>query len=371
MPDDVVEKQYVLMNASKGRGSSYDRNGHERFPPDTTTSFTICRATEDDEEARAQHLAQLKARYSRFIKQGEFALPGAWVNGINLSSEQSGYNALLLKHAYVDDKRSRLEWIKLRAQFEIRVEDICRTMSACDLIWVVNKREVFEFTNGRADPASVRGVHPDILEEIHSRVLELNPAWEGEPDRLMTSLIKEHHLEDRVSSFKDLALKSAFATSKAVLGSLLDEINRDVFGGAGAVRGNVPLATLNRVNQPLRYLQLLNPPPENITLFYRPATESGRAAIEGFIGVIEHGKFEIKIVASRDKARDWDTDIEQVRSTLHEAVRWWLVEGTFTARDHDDMEAAADAHGLEDDYSAFRRDMDSLGLSDEDFEGRD
>jgi hypothetical protein len=221
------------------------------------------------------------------------------------------------------------------------------------------------------------GLPNDIKDEIHEKVLELNPTWKGELERLVNQFVEDFHIQKPAGHFTDLAIKpvSGISKSKQLLNNLMIEINEDVFDNSGSIELNVPVILLggNKL-ETLFALKESKPPPENIILFHSVVPEyvkkmyqNGRIPSgyfkKNYIGVVENGSYEIRVIVKRDKFNYWDTTIDEIIETLRTAIEWWKTEAKYSQYEIDGMAEAA----AFDEAADFMSDMEDYGYTDEDY----
>jgi len=340
---------------------------------------TIIEAMEKEERLRTSFLSERMRGYEVFLKNGAILehlhssiLKDFWgFSGDWLNRAGHYYSSWLVSKKYVDDKRNRFEWIGSFAAEDIAREEIRLTLAACNAR-DDNGRPLFNFRNGHL----VDSLLPpwfddnDIRRGIHVKVLEMNPAWSGEIERIIESLRKTLNLSGRMGNFTDLAVKPGFAESKPYLRTLMAELNRDVFQNRGTIEENVRLKNLvPSAVGPFSYLRIANPRPANIVLncesapSARPIGRLGRLRPNtSFIALMEHGSSEILIIAQRDKFKYWVTEIEEIIEGLRDAIRWWQIDGKYTREDLIAQEEAEDYEELKREAKEHIDELRSYGL---------
>jgi len=110
-----------------------------------------------------------------------------------------------------DGFNHRLYYAIFMVAEELHAFEVFLTLVACNIGDM--GKPLFIFEDGKVDSLSFkRGwalLAPLVADEIHGKVLEMNPYWSGELDRIIKYLLKKHHLKTNMSSFKELVLDSA------------------------------------------------------------------------------------------------------------------------------------------------------------------
>ena len=340
-----TQQEFRLENIDKTYGKVND---------ETMTLVTIRQATPEENRLREAFLSKQRDKYEEyitFLKEGYKYFP-----------YRDEYEITVMDYDYVDEMRNRFKWLKDRIVDAVFLQEIYLTLAATNI--QQGGKPYIKFINGH-----IAGILPslprDVRDEIHEKVLEMNPSWSGEVERMCNTLSAIIPSLQNSGNFKDLNLKSAFSKSKPYLGNLMEEINSDVFDHKASIKINVSTEVLGGEKREFMWaLKQTNPPLENIILYYSPIPGRDR---HSYIGVLEHGKFEIRVVARRDKFNYWDTNIEGIVETLRQAIEWWQKKSTYRQSELEDIaEAAAYKDALEDG-KAFWSEMEDYGYNEDDF----
>ena len=120
------------------------------------------------------------------------------------------------KKRIIDDRLHRFRWVRDYIRCKVQRYEIELCLAECNLL-NENKKPVFTFTDGRMDryPGLDSGDTALSLweEEIHEKVLEMNPDWKGAADLLLDQLVRDHHLEDLAAPTQELGSETIFSTS--------------------------------------------------------------------------------------------------------------------------------------------------------------
>lgn len=208
----------------------------------------------------------------------------------------------------------------------------------------------------------------------------MNPSWIGEYERMRDYLKSLSHPKTNDNgNFKDLSLKTTFVKNKHHLKSLMEEIKKDVFGGDGKIMIDIPLKPFWELADEYRHVFMTSFPPfENIMYFskspsperdirnyfkrtstnystnystnrdrsleycisalkkralMRGRSEKNILPVANYIGIIEHGNDEIRVIAQMTDFSNtglfmyWDTFIDEMIPTLRTAIKWWIDNG--------------------------------------------
>lgn len=294
--------------------------------------FVIEKVNEIKVDIHKKYISDLKEEFKSFILFGtrNYSFEWDWEWERELRNSQ-----------FINDKIGRLEFSKKETIKALRTHRAKLSL----ISWNIK-------TNSKMRPFSMetwKFLATDIKEEIEKRILEMNPSWVGETDTVINQIETELRLKDLRNNFADLSIKnqSVFTKSKQHILSLLKEINQHVFDNRGTIVSNVKVSGLGIRN--------VLPPPENIIL--RLPNN-----LMGHIGVVEHGNYELKIVAKRHKSNSWDCEIDEIVNKLRHAIKWWKDYGAYTENEIEEIEAAkGDAEGM-----ATYRDLLSMSRLDED-----
>ena len=163
------------------------------------------------------------------------------------------------------------------------------------------------------------------------------------------------------SNFKDLAVISAFSKSKPYIYSLIEEINRDVFDNSGWIETNVGSDFDDEDEDESTWeMKKKIPSSENIILYIGSNFRRDRA----YIGILELNGVDIRIIAQNDYYKNWIIKTDKIIEGLRTAIQWWKTEGRYTERDEESIRE-------QEESEAFWDEMHDLGLSEDDFGGRD
>lgn len=308
---------------------------------DSPTMVTIRQATEVEISLHERFLEEIKDKCSRTIEFGarSYSLLYSSFCADYLWHLRSG-NPHPRKNI-VDDKVHRFLWVKDYCECALCRYEIELTMAACNIL-DESKKPIFTFVEGHM------GKYPSLdcgetslslwEEEVHEKVLEMNPSWKGESAALVKSLRRENRLEYQTGDLKNWRIESIFSQAENYLYSLLEEINRAVFNGIGRIKADVSEDDSEKSSTKgfSLYIPKHNWNPNNL----------------GSIGVQENGKFEIRITVNRDKNEYWDTGIKGVVDALQQAIIWWKECGEYTEEEriqHEDdiMRAGLEKEGEE------------------------
>ncbi len=321
--------------------------GCEIFTENDEVCIKVRKVTPAEEEARNNYFLNLTEQYKLFIYTGIDRIIGfPWQMNLTDSS-------------FIDDKRNRLAYIKKHLYKEIRQYDVILALTACNLIaydakWLTFKVGTFD---KEVSNWSWESFTDDIKKEIYMRVLEMNPAWIDESDRCYNMLADKFGFEKQ-DNFSDLAIKaqSMFSESKAYIYSLLEEINQNVFENNGTIKINLEPYVFSR--------RTVRPLPQNMVLVLpNKKMLNSNIYLHGHIGVVEHGRFELKIVARRDKLFVVDTEVNRIVNQLRAAINWWKSEGAYS---DEEAEAISIAESAEADARSWRSEMEDLGFDEDD-----
>jgi hypothetical protein len=127
------------------------------------TMITVRQATEDDIEAREALLSKTRKNIIDYFIKG-----------------------------YVEDEtEEEIEDHSFLAPLapDIELFEVYWTLCACNITSEGGKKPLFKFENGRLrDEVEFRAawskLEPIIADEIHEKVLEMNPEWKGERERI-------------------------------------------------------------------------------------------------------------------------------------------------------------------------------------------
>ena len=319
------------------------------------TLVTIREATSEENASRQAYLLNLSKQTkdnTRFIKDGYRNTPYAFTYEPRVQDEE-----------YIDDAYNRFSWVKEGIKDRIVSFENTLTLAACNIQQPWNQGPAFKFTNGHVDGPLI-GLSNETMDEIHQKVLEMNPAWAGGLEALLSPLMENPQLNQRRGNFKDLALTSIFSESKTYLNRLMQEVSTDVFNNMGSIRVNVSTEVLGGNKRELLWaLKNVNPPLGNVILYYSPMPTNTK---NSYIGILEHGNFEIRVVARRDKFNYWDTDLDGVINTLRTAIQWWKTSAVYSAYEIEAMAEAANDEWVRKEGEAFLSEMEDYGYGDDD-----
>ena len=351
--DEEIQKKFYLKKTSKAKGGP--------------TFIMVRKANEINNRKRIKHLKILRNKFSDFIAKGRKT---------KSEMRRMNFNVEFIYH--LNDKLHRFLYIKEKIiYFELALFDVQLMLSDCN-IKNADGKQTIKFRNGKIESRSFKvfwgGVpltYPifqnDLNNKIYKYVLEMNPAWIGETERICDFLIKENQLEEQLIKIKEQTLKSAFVTSKDYLYSLMKEINNDKFDGEGRVEIEIhsDIDPSNddlwlKTNSWCEYDHYYDTHrfDKRISLYI---PKSSRTSGLGYIRLIENGRFEIKIWAERDNSNWWDTEIDAIQETLREVINWWGKKGFFTQQEYDDYKdfrEQQDEYQLEQDSRRAIRDFD-------------
>jgi hypothetical protein len=302
--------------------SRFDKKYNNSGEP---TQIVLRPPTLKDEKARSKYISKLKEGFSDFI-----------VNGLKTSYADSNYRYL---NNSADDKLNRLRYIISSKRgfmlFEVRL-----VLTSCNI------------------KGYKSGILPeDFISEAHECVLHMIPSWSGEFDRLIDTLIKEYHLVPYMDNFNDLSLETLFSESKPQLISLMKKVNRDVFGNKGKIKINEKIDNIICYGPLLSYLSTSHlPPPENIIL-YCPSKIYPNSS-DGFIGLLENGKFEIRVIVRREKFHYWDTNLNGIVEMLRTAINDWKTNILYISQEEQDQ--MENDQALQDIADSFRSEIDEF-----------
>ena len=173
MPNSI-QKDFCLFKTDK----EYDVVGGQ-------TVITVRQATQKENASRDEFIIEELDKCSYFIEDV-------------LKIRSDGFN-------------HRLYYAIFMVAEEIHALEVFLTLAACNIEGDMGK-PLFIFEDGKVDSVSFkRGwalLAPLVADEIHEIVLEMNPDWSGELDRIFKYLLQKYQLETRISSIKDLVLDS-------------------------------------------------------------------------------------------------------------------------------------------------------------------
>lgn len=330
-----VQKEFRLEETDRSYGNK----------DEDPTLVTIRQATAEENSLHEVHLSKLKREYSEeysdFLKFG-----------YKVYKENRMYENYVRDEDYIDDVFNRLSWLKEQLEGRIAYYEISLTLSSCNITGEDGKTPYIEFENGYVKN-HLPNLHEDVMMEMHKKVLEMNPSWAGEIDRVMMFLAKASGVNPQVAgNFADLAQKSIFVKSKSRLISLMQEINKDVFDNEGAVKLNVPSRILGENTREYEFaIKKTEPPLENIVLFPIVKGVHQKVDKEKYIGIIEHGKHEIKIVTKQRGFKYWDTYIENIIPALRTAIEWYARKPKPVRHDNEDTSWMNEAQDVYNDMA--------------------
>ena len=331
------------MPASKQREFHLERTGQFYGIVDPLTWVSIRQASEADICKLEAYLAEIKARASCLIDYGGKSHSPLYSSFSTDYLWHLRYGNSHPKKKIIDDKLHRFMWVRDYIVCSVSRYEIRLTLAACN-IQDETKKPLISFANGLVEsyPSLDFGETSLSLweDEIHEKVLEMNPAWRGALEGVIRSLIDEHHLGYQSSNIKDWPIESVFSQSANYLYSLLEEINRAVFKGIGRIKEDAWEEEEGKGSAKgfSLYIPKNNWNPNNL----------------GRIGAQENGKFEIRLLVEREKSEYWDTDLRGIIDTLQQAIIWWKECGEYTAEEriqHEDEEKRAN---LEKEARAYR-----------------
>jgi len=286
--------------------------------------FVVREATPEDNERREELLEKLRNNYILFIKDGYKSLAISQFVGWHI------YN-MVYKNRYIDDNnrddndayrgvidtKSRFEWITgwRSIDKEIRDIDFSLGLVSCNLLNAYNKTRLVD-SKYDSNNISANIFYELEQDQIHEKILEMNPLWLGESNRMRRSLTELAYPTKSGQSqgnFTDLATKSIYTKNRVQLASLVDEIKQDVFDNDGIIKTNILIEPLINKHRDFRHLfghQTQHD--ENIFLFPESSSD--------YIGLLKHGQHEIRVITNRNGFTYWDTFIEDIVPTLRKAI---------------------------------------------------
>jgi len=274
---------------------------------------------------------------------------------------------IITKKDFIDDKRNRLLLVE-----EDLLEELTRTENwlgviACHKTYNLERDSIPDGIQSYLDRTQWIGPGlilwyslPESLRiETHKEILLMNPNWSGEFDRIINLLIKKYHLEINKGNFSDLSLsrESIFIDSKPYLHSIMNEINQDVFNNIGSIYVNITqengaegignqynyLKVYNLINEIKEHIQRF--PANNIILLLSDSPSYN------YFGIIDNGKYELRIIAKRQKFKRWNIEIEQIVESLRTAILWWQNEGNYS---EEEVEALNEAFNMKENEKTTR-----------------
>ena len=357
--------------------------------------ITIRKANQKEIDIRRKFLLKLKDETISNIKGFLDAFyPKLRFSGLYPNQETKKFQRWLEQNNSVDDQWNRVNWIMRYFSWDIKDQivkkEIALTLVTSNFI-KKNGEPVFKFVGDYvADNIFLENakIITKIQGDIYEKVLELNPEWAGENERLEKDILNQWLPKQHKGTFSDLNPKSIFSRSETQLLSLMNEVNEQVFDSIGTIKINVPMKTFQDQGETFEFLTHLNPPPKNIILYYSatpsiPVKTSEEASVSDFLsglsnlvnygrhenqylGLIEHGKFEIRIVARKEKFSYWDTDLDGIEEGLRKAVVWLEKNGLYTYEERQNMAIAQDYQDAINEGKAFLEDLREYGISDDD-----
>jgi hypothetical protein len=301
-----------------------------------TPSFTVRKATPAENQERDEKLLELRSNYSAFIREGykfiKFKSRFEWENYRNWLDEAFEDD----DSEFVDDTNLRFEYIidNLKLESKIRNIEIPLALVGCNLLSPNGKERLVNFRDGRFSSFNW-GFYTHEEDQVHEKILELNPSWSGEFERMsnfLKVLTRPKNADLKQGNFNDLVLKTAFIKNKNYLRSLIDEIRQDVFENRGATAVGVNhLLFREKAREYKHVFKKTLPPFENIIYFPeslivfdgKDIARAKNVHVGNYIGVIEHGNHEIRIIAQKNGFMYWDTFIDEIIPTLRTAIEWW------------------------------------------------
>ena len=191
-----------------------------------------------------------------------------------------------------------------------------------------------------------------------------DPEWAEKFDLLINEFIENNHIDLNKSNFSDLSVNSIFTKKKPFLHSLIDEINQDVFENNGIIKENVPLMLIGYQN--FFDLDKNTTDPQNLIIYYPPKQSFYSGHGRSYIGVMEHGKYEIRVIAQGEKFNFWDIEIDWIIDGLRTAIKWWQNESKYSKEELEEMSRRSDYEEEYNQGKAYWDDMADYGISPDD-----
>ncbi len=283
------------------------------------TRAVVCQAGEVEAARHEKFLGEIREKAARLIEFGIKSHSPLYSAFCRDTLWHLHYGNPHPKRKILDDTLHRFLWVRDYLGCAVRRFEIELTLTECNVL-DESRNPVFTFTDGKMEryPQSDFGETSLATweEELHEKVLEMNPGWKGQAEQLGGRLMRDFHLEYQVSHLHDAGLVPIFTNSEKYLYSLLDEINRAVFNGTGNIKANAWEEDPRKGST------------EGYTLYI--PRNSWNTYSMGYLGIHENGNFEVRIVVKRDKSEYWDTDINGVVDTLQRAIIWWKEFGEYT-----------------------------------------